>query len=132
MTKVIIVTANYFFVPLKKEVFSMSVRAWAAVLVGICLLGASNSYAESLTDWGKVTLYGTGWSADQVRVQTTAPFNSAGCATTTDGYVTVPGTPDNKIHEATLLAAFSLEKEVQLVLEGCYGPRPIIIGVTVR
>jgi hypothetical protein len=75
----------------------------------------------------------TGWTADQVRVQTTAQFvNPAGCSIQ-DGYLTSPSDPGNHAHQAALLAAYTSGFLVQITVSNtsCTLSRPQIIGVTV-
>ncbi len=102
------------------------------VLLGVAAISAVFVYAQSPTNTqsGTITLYSTGWSADEVRVMTTAPFVANGCSAT-DGYVTSPSDPGNHAHQAALLAAFIAGKNVYLTVSGCFQNRPQIIGVTV-
>jgi hypothetical protein len=81
------------------------------------------------TQPGTITLYATGWFADQVRVETTASFVPNGCFPDTDGYITNPSDPANLAHQAALLGAFLAGKTVVLQLQGCYIGRPQILGV---
>jgi hypothetical protein len=99
----------------------------------IFLASSASQAAPQNTDWGKVTLYATGWSADLIRVQTTAAFINQGC-TYTDGYVTDSSDPGNHTHQSALLAAFTAGKDVVITIDGCTSAaqRPKIIGVTVR
>lgn len=105
--------------------------------VGMILLVAGlvspSLQAATPTNWGKITLYMTGWSVDQIRVQTTAAFINPASCSLVDGYMTDASDPGNHAHQATLLAAYANGKDVSLVIEGCnaYG-RPKIVGVGIR
>lgn len=94
---------------------------------------ASSVHAQQATSSGTITLYTTGWLADQVRVQTTAPFiNPANCSAT-DGYITSASDPGNHTHQAALLGAYLSGKTVQITVSNtaCVLNRPQIIGVTI-
>jgi len=94
---------------------------------------ASSAHAQQWSAAGTITFYTTGFLADQVRVQTTAPFiNPANCPTT-DGYITNPSDSGNHTHQAALLGAYLSGKTVQIVVSttACYLGRPQIIAVTI-
>jgi hypothetical protein len=93
----------------------------------------ANAFADppAVVAPGVITSYNTGWSADQVRVQTSATFVANGCPTT-DGYITNPSDPGNHTHQAALLAAFMGGKPVQLWIQGCFIGRPQIVGVALQ
>ena len=93
-------------------------------------IGVPQVFAQATTQPGTITFYGTGWSADQASVKTTAPFVANGCPST-DAYLTNPSDPGNHAYQAALLAAFLAGKQVTLTVSGCYIGRPQIIGVTV-
>jgi hypothetical protein len=82
------------------------------------------------TAWGFITTYIVGQSANQVRVQTTAPnlLNNNGCPTE-DGYITNPSDPGNAAYQAALLGGYLSGKQVQLWVQGCYLGRPQIVIV---
>jgi len=101
-----------------------------AVLVSLAFC-ANRANAQSYVASGTVTTYQTGWSLDAVKVQTTAPFVDLGCGLT-DGYYTSPNDPGNHAHQAALLSAFMAGRPVTLVISGCYGSRPQIIGVNLQ
>src|SRR2546427_12933983 len=82
----------------------------------LCSL-VSAAFAQTTTGAGVITSYNTGWSSDQVRVTTTAPFSNPSSCTTPDGYVTNPADPGNHAHQAALLSAFLAGKTVQLVIQ---------------
>lgn len=98
----------------------------------VCAAGAMEpASAQASAQSGTITSYITGWSADQVKVETTAPFvNPAGCPDM-DGYTTSPSDPGNHAHQAALLAAFVSGIPVVIWVSNttCYAGRPEIIGV---
>ena len=93
--------------------------------------GMLHLFAQTTTQPGTITVYVTGWFADQVRVQTTAPFvNPANCPNH-DGYLTNPSDPANVAHQAALLGALLAGKTIaiQVLDTQCYIGRPQVLGV---
>jgi hypothetical protein len=111
----------------------LGVLVFATSLVASLHLLSVRMFAQTVgsTQQGTITFYGVGWSANTVRVQTTAPPMNPGSCTGTDGYMTNPSDSGNQAYQAALLSAFLAGKNVVLILQGCTSNRPQIIGVYV-
>lgn len=85
------------------------------------------------SDAGSITKLGSGWTVDSMYVATTAqPVNSNSPACPfVDYYMTDPASSDNAVHQATLLTAFLLNKQIQVTVMNCAQDRPKIIGVLI-
>jgi len=84
------------------------------------------------TQWARVNYIAAGWTAAHVRVQTSATFYNPESCPATDGYMVEASLPGAQLFASMLLTAFSTNREVKLVLDGCVLERPRIIGVTLR
>jgi len=92
---------------------------------------ATAAWAWQQTAAGTITWLGSGWNADVIWVQTTAPLLATGCVYNTQ-YTTDPLPPDRRAHHAVLLMAQVTGKPVIITIDGCYGNYPKIIGVTIQ
>ena len=102
------------------------------LVLGLAMFAlATMAHAWQQTAAGAITWLGSGWNADVIWVQTTAPLLATGCVYNTQ-YTTDPLSPDRKVHHAVLLMAQALGKPVIITIEGCYGNYPKIIGVTMQ
>ncbi|SFJ52448.1 hypothetical protein SAMN02799626_01981 [Caulobacter sp. UNC279MFTsu5.1] len=84
------------------------------------------------TPWARVNYIAGGWTAAHVRVQTTATFSNPESCSNSDGYVVDASLPGAQLFASMLLTAFSTNREVKLVLDGCALERPRVISVTLR
>jgi hypothetical protein len=102
------------------------------ILLGIgALLVATAAWAWQQTVAGTITWIGSGWNADAMWVQTTAPLLATGC-TYNHQYTTDPNSPERKAHHAVLLTAQAMGKPIIITIDGCWGTYPRIIGVAMQ
>jgi len=107
-------------------------RLWAATTTAFVLTSSGAMATPVETPWARVNYIAGGWTAAHVRVQTTATFSNPESCPRSDGYIVDAGLPGAQLFASMLLTAFSTNREVQLVLDGCVLERPRIIGVTLR
>jgi hypothetical protein len=90
--------------------------------------------APTWTPWGEVTLLQNGWVVDRMLVfHGTGPLtNPDGCGIVTNGYIINEADPGHRTQYAMLLSAFLNQREVAMVINGCFGGRPRIVSVAVR
>ena len=89
------------------------------------------AFAQSTTGRVKITGVRTGWNSDQVAVSLTGTLpNPAGCSQP-DGVILNVNTPGFKTHYATILAALTSDREVEIIIAptGCNVNRPTFWGV---
>ncbi|MBB6253391.1 hypothetical protein [Nitrospirillum iridis] len=109
-----------------------SYKAALAAVVLALVAGAKTAQAATQTPWTKVTFIATGWVDKTFRFYTEAPVaNPENCAST-DGYVVPDSLPGNDHFLSTIIAAYSLNHEVALIINSCVNDRPQVIGVYVR
>jgi hypothetical protein len=114
------------------------------VIVAIVLMALGSYYwkhipvahAQStamVTQYGAITGYMTGWNANVVMVQTSAPYVDNGCNGATNAqYATLDGAAGNSVHHAALLGAVLSGKKIALAVQGCAYGHPQIIGVFIQ
>ena len=90
--------------------------------------------APTFTPWARVLSLQVGWVLDQMLVfhNTPAMTNPDGCPIVTNGYTIKETDPDRKTSYAMLLSALLNQREVAMVIDGCYTGRPRIISVAIR
>lgn len=112
----------------------MKSRIGLAVALGVAaaLVSGTAMAAPAETPWGKVNYIAGGWTAANVRVQTTASFYNPEVCSMTDGYVIDAALPGAQLFSSMLLTAFSTGQDVKLVVDGCVLERPRVISVTLR
>lgn len=102
-----------------------------SILISAVGVAAVANAAVNGTPTGTITFLTSGWSANSMRVQLSAPFfNPEGCPAF-DGYITDPADPGTNLYHSILQGAFLSGKSVWLTISGCFAGRPKIIGVNV-
>jgi hypothetical protein len=103
-----------------------------AVGAAFALMSGAAMATPLETPWARVNYIAGGWVGAHVRVQTTAAFYNPEACSMTDGYVVEASLPGAQLFASMLLTAFSTNREVKLVVDGCVLERPRIISVTLR
>jgi hypothetical protein len=104
--------------------------------VAIALFASTATLADAaqFTPWGRVTTLQNGWVVDRMLVfqGAGALTNPDGCPLVTNGYIINETDPDRRASYTMLLAAFLNQREVALVISGCFQQRPRIVSVAIR
>jgi hypothetical protein len=116
--KVIILKRNY-------KIFSI-------VLFAIFSVNSSTVHATpSESASGAITHFISGWHDNSVTVQLNIPhYNPKNCPLS-DGYATDPASGGTTLFNSVLLTAVMGQKQVRLVVDGCFSGRPRIVGVRI-
>jgi hypothetical protein len=107
----------------------------AATVLGLVGTMTSPSNADpTFTPWARVTSMQVGWVVDRMLVFHNTPTltNPNGCPIVTNGYIIKETDPDRKTSYAMLLSAVLNQREVAMVIDGCFEGRPRIISVAIR
>jgi hypothetical protein len=103
-----------------------------ALGLALCFAAAPlSARADVWTDWGNVSEISSGWAQDSMAVTTTAIPPNTGCPVT-NVYATDPADPGHDLYHATLMTAFAMNRQVQILLHGCVYQKPRIIAVSIR
>lgn len=107
----------------------------AATLLGLAgtMTGTADA-APTFTVWARVNSMQVGWVLDRMLVfhNTASLTNPNGCPITTNGYIINENDADRKTSYAMLLSALLNQREVAMVIDGCFDGRPRIISVAIR
>lgn len=97
------------------------------------MTGASHA-VPTFSPWARVLSMQVGWVVDRMLVfpNTPALTNPDFCPITTNGYIIRETDPDRKTSYAMLLSAVLNQREVAMVIDGCFEGRPRIISVAIR
>jgi hypothetical protein len=111
--------------------FLNRVTVAVTVLAGTATLATA---APTFTPWGRITTLQNGWVVDRMLVfQGNAPLtNPDGCSLVTNGYIINESDAGHRTQYAMLLGALLNQREVTMVISGCFQNRPRIISVAVR
>jgi hypothetical protein len=101
------------------------------------LLGPAASLADAapqFTPWGRVTTLQGGWVVDRMLVfhGTGALTNPDSCPLVTNGYIIKETDPGHRTFYAMLLSALLNQREVAMVISGCFEQRPRVVSVAIR
>lgn len=90
--------------------------------------------APTFTPWGRVTALQNGWVVDRMLVfqGNGALTNPDGCTIVNNGYIINETDPGRRTQYAMLLGALLNQREVAMVISGCFQNRPRIISVAIR
>jgi hypothetical protein len=115
----------------------MSKRSFLNLLViASAFLGSTATLANAaeFTPWGKVIAIQSGWVVDRMLVfHGTGPLiNPNGCPIVTNGYIIKETDPARRTFYDMLLNGVLWQREVQMVIDGCFGGRPRIVSVSMR
>ena len=107
------------------------------MVVAIALFGSAATLADAaptFTPWGRVTTLQNGWVIDRMLVfqGNGALTNPDGCSVVNNGYIINEADSGRKTQYAMLLSALLDQREVAMVISGCFQGRPRIISVAVR
>ena len=107
----------------------------AATFLG--LAGTMTSPANAtptFTPFARVLSMQVGWVVDRMLVfpNTATLTNPDACPIVTNGYILKETDPDRKTSYAMLLSALLNQREVSMVIDGCFADRPRIISVAIR
>ena len=89
--------------------------------------------SAAITEAVKISGVRTGWNADQVAVTITGAIPNPARCSQPDGFILSPSTPGYKTHYATILTAFAMNKDVQIIVAdtGCASNRPVFWGINI-
>jgi hypothetical protein len=107
----------------------------AATALGLAgTMASPSSAAPAFSPWARILSMQVGWVVDRMLVfpNTPALTNPDGCAIVTNGYIIKETDPDRKTSYAMLLSALLNQREVSMVIDGCFEGRPRIISVAIR
>lgn len=107
----------------------------AATVLGLAgtIIGPAHA-AATFTPWARVNSMQVGWVVDRMLVfhNTPAMTNPNGCPITTNGYIINENDADRKTSYAILHSAVLNQREVSMVIDGCFEGRPRIVSVAIR
>jgi hypothetical protein len=98
----------------------------------------SHSFAQatSSTPYSSITTLVGGWNAPDTFVQLSgqagASITNPGACPTTDGYQMAGSDSYSQLLSSMLLTAYTAQLNIQLVISGCFGGRPHIIGLALH
>jgi hypothetical protein len=107
----------------------------AVTLLGLAgTMTSTSNAAATFTPWARVLSIQDGWVVDRMLVfhNTPALTNPSGCPLVTNGYIINETDPVRKTSYAMLLSAVLNQREVAMVIDGCFDNRPRIISVAIR
>jgi hypothetical protein len=107
------------------------------MVVAVALLGSATTLADAapqFTPWGRITTLQNGWVVDRMLVfqGNGALTNPDGCSLVTNGYIINEADAGRRTQYAMLLSALLNQREVAMVISGCFQNRPRIISVAIR
>jgi hypothetical protein len=106
------------------------------LVIALGLLGSVATVADAaqFTPWGRVRQLQNGWVVDRMLVWhgTGALTNPDGCSILNNGYIINENDPGHRTAYAMLLSAFLNQRDVTMVISGCFENRPRIVSVAVR
>ncbi len=107
----------------------------AVTFLGVA--GAMTSPANAVptfSPWARVLSMQVGWVLDRMLVFPNTPSltNPDACPIVTNGYILKETDADRKTSYAMLLSAVLNQREVTMVIDGCFEGRPRIISVAIR
>lgn len=105
---------------------------FATACAAFALMSGAAMATPLETPWAKINYIAGGWVGAHVRIQTTAAFYNPEACPMTDGYIVEASLPGAQLFASMLLTAFSTNREVRLVVDGCILERPRIISVALR
>lgn len=107
----------------------------AAAVLGLAgTMASPSNAAPTFTPWARVLSIQDGWVVDRMLVFHNTPTmtNPNGCPIVTNGYIINETDPVRKTSYAMLLSAVLNQREVAMVIDGCFEGRPRIVSVTIR
>jgi hypothetical protein len=128
-----------FAVNLQEVSMSLLLRTKIAVAAATVLglvgtIASPANAAPTFTPWARLINMQVGWVLDRMLVFHNTPTltNPGACPIVTNGYIINETDPDRKTSYAMLLSALLNQREVAMVIDGCFQGRPRIISVTIR
>lgn len=107
----------------------------SAMVLGLTAAIASPTIAApTFTPWARVKEMQVGWVVDRMLVFHNTPSltNPDGCRIIDNGYIISEMDPDRRTSYAMLLSAILNQREVAMVINGCFQERPRIVSVSIR
>lgn len=107
------------------------------LVIAAALAGPAATLADAapqFTPWGRVVSLQAGWVVDRMLVfhGTGALTNPDGCTIVTNGYIIRESDPGHRTFYAMLLSAMLNQRDVAMVISGCFEQRPRIVSVAIR
>ena len=115
--------------------FRTKLAVAAVTFLGLAgTMTSPSNAAPTFTPWARVLSMQVGWVLDRMLVfpNTPALTNPDGCSLVTNGYIIKETDPVRKTSYAMLLSAVLNQREVTMVIDGCFENRPRIISVAIR